>query len=145
MIREMVSADKSAYFEMSRQFYRSGAALNEIEDVKRENFWNEILKGVYVKGYIIERDGNTAGYALTVPYASQEFGGTVLWIDELFVLPEYRGQGLAREFFGYVQSLSGNIMLRLEAEPDNELAIKLYKSLGFENLPYIQMIKNIIN
>lgn len=31
--------------------------------------------------------------------------------------------------------------LRLEAEPDNTGAIRLYKRLGFEELPYKQLIK----
>ena len=141
MFRLMTANDKEKYFEMSRQFYSSGAALNEIDDKKREFFWNEILNAKQVKGYIIETDGKISGYALTVNYPSQEFGGNVLWIDELFVLPEFRNRGIARSFFEFAEGLSEKIALRLEVEPDNEKAVKLYKSLGFKPLPYLQMIK----
>lgn len=34
--------------------------------------------------------------------------------------------------------------LRLEVEPDNEAAIRLYTRLGYEDLPYRQMIKPLI-
>lgn len=142
MIRKIECTDKEIYFKMSEQFYASGAALSAIGNDKREAFWPEILKDVFVHGYICEHGGECAGYALTVPYASQEFGGTVLWIDELFVLPEFRGLGIAKEFLRYAEKLSGNVMLRLEVEKDNERAVKIYGDGGFGVLPYIQMIKN---
>ena len=34
------------------------------------------------------------GYALLVPYWSNEFGGTLLFVDELFVVPEFRSRGI---------------------------------------------------
>ena len=141
MFRKICANDKEIYFEMSREFYSSGAALKPIGDDKRERVWEALSQGDGVLGYIIEADGETAGYALTVPYFSQEAGGKILWVDELFVLPKFRGRGIAKEFFKFSEGLSGYAALRLEAEPDNERAIKLYKSLGFKPLPYLQMIK----
>ena len=141
MIREMRESDRQNYFEMSRGFYASGAAKGEITDGARADFWRHIAEGQSVKGYIIEDGGETAGYALTVSYPSQEFGGKVLWIDELFVKPEFRGRGLGKEFILFAETLENNVLLRLEAEPDNEKAIKLYEALGFEPLKYLQMIK----
>lgn len=141
MIRKMIESDRQNYFEMSRQFYSCGATLCEIDDSLREKFWNEILSDNSLKAYILEYGNETAGYALTVLYPSQEYGGNVLWIDELFVLPAFRGKGVAKEFFNFVSGLENKVMLRLEAEKDNERALKLYKSLGFEVLPYVQMIK----
>ncbi len=143
-IRLITPSDKKEYFEMSRAFYASGAAKGEITDDLRESFWKEILKGELLKGYFFEVNGEVAGFALTPVYASQEFGGRVLWIDELFVKPQFRGQGLATEFFGFLENNSqGCKLLRLEVEPDNKKAISLYKSLGFENLIYGQMIKKL--
>ena len=39
--------------------------------------------------------GRAVGYALLISFWSNEFGGEVCTIDELFVLPEHRGRGLA--------------------------------------------------
>ena len=141
MLRKITNTDKEIYFEMSRTFYSCGAALKPISDEKRENFWKTIVEDIYVNGYIIECDGRVAGYAITVPYASQESGGVVLWVDELFVKPEFRGRGLAKEFFAYISASADKTALRLEAEPNNQKAIRLYESIGFRHLPYIQMIK----
>ncbi len=126
---------------MSRMFYASGAALRQIDDEKRVKFWTEILKNNAVKGYILEYGNSVAGYALTVSYPSQEFGGEVLWIDELFVKPEYRGKKLGGEFLDFAANSAKKVLLRLEVEQDNQRAIALYKAKGFEVLPYIQMIK----
>ncbi len=141
MFRLITESDRESYFEMSKCFYSSGAAIKEIDDAKRNVFWCEILKAQQIKGYIFEEDGKHAGYALTVEYPSQEYGGTVLWVDELFVKPEFRGRKIARKFFAFAESICENVALRLEAEPDNERAIKLYERLGFEKLPYLQMVK----
>lgn len=122
-------------------FYASGAALRQIDDEKRVKFWSEILKNNAVNGYILEYGNSVAGYALTVSYPSQEFGGEVLWIDELFVKPEYRGKKLGGEFLDFAANSAKKVLLRLEVEQDNQRAIALYKAKGFEVLPYIQMIK----
>lgn len=139
----MTESDRAQYFEMSKSFYSSGAAHYKIEDEKRNKFWKYIIEDVFVNGYILECENKVAGYALTVNYCSQEFGGKVLWIDELFVKPEFRGRNLATEFLEYVKSLDGNVLLRLEAEKNNQKAIALYKRLGFEELDYLQLIKKI--
>lgn len=38
--------------------------------------------------------GTVAGYALLIPYWSNEFAGRVLFVDELFVRPGFRGRGI---------------------------------------------------
>lgn len=143
MIRKINCNDKDIYFEMSREFYRSGATATEIDDAKRNVFWNTILENNSLNGYIFEVDGQIAGYAITVYYPSQEYGGNILWIDELFVKPKYRGRGIAKAFFEFAEKLTDKVLLRLEAEPNNKKAISLYESLGFKKLTYIQMIKSI--
>ena len=99
----------------------------------------------YAAAYILEYENKTAGYALLAKTFSQEAGGMVLWIEELYIMPEYRCRGLGHEFFSYLKdNLCNNVKrLRLEAESSNTKAISLYKRLGFEDLPYSQMIKDL--
>ena len=53
---------------------------------------------VYVDGFLLQSDsGETMGYALVSKTFSQEPGGRAIWVEELSVLPEFRGQGLGSE------------------------------------------------
>lgn len=142
-IRTMTCADRDEYFEMSRAFYDSGAAHRPIEEKKRESFWEEILLGELVKGYLLEYDGETAGYALAFYYASQEFGGRTLFLDEIFIKEKFRGRGLAKRFFAFFEKNEDPVACRLEVERSNVRAVGLYRSLGYETLDYMQMIKKI--
>src|SRR5919108_5794648 len=45
------------------------------------------------------------GYALLVPYWSNEFGGTLLFVDELFVVSNARRRGIGRSFFKYLEEV----------------------------------------
>ena len=54
--------------------------------------------------------------------------------------PEYRSRGLATEFFEWLKSDDSIMRLRLEVEDYNEGAKRLYERMGFELLPYLQMV-----
>jgi GNAT superfamily N-acetyltransferase len=47
---------------------------------------------------IFEVDNSIAGYALLTFYWSNEYQGEVAIIDELYVKPEYRNQGISTQF-----------------------------------------------
>ena len=73
------------------------------------------------------------GYALLIPYWSNEFGGTVLFVDEMFVIPEVRNRGIGRSFFKSLDQARPfeAVALALEVSPGNSGALRLYESLGF--------------
>ncbi len=73
------------------------------------------------------------GYSLLIPYWSNEFGGKLLFVDELFVVPEARNRGFGRKFFGYLdrERPFNAVAVALEASPTNIRARRLYESLGF--------------
>lgn len=85
--------------------------------------------------WIIEADGQTAGYlVLTVGY-SLEFHGRYGLLDELFVEEAFRGQGIgarALAFAEHVSRLRGLQALRLEVGRANPRAVALYQRSGFE-------------
>ena len=69
----------------------------------------------------------------------------MLWVDEIYIRPEYRGIGLAKELLSYVKDhFAGKVKrIRLDVEADNEKAIALYEKIGFVPLNYQQMIINL--
>src|SRR5260370_18868596 len=52
------------------------------------------------RAVVCDFEGRTVGYALLISFWSNELGGEVCNIDELFVAPQYRGRGLATALFG---------------------------------------------
>lgn len=146
MIREMNENDQDIFYKLTNLFYKSDSVLADIPNDFHIKTFKEIMRSSdYLNGYILLKDNKPAGYALTSKYYSHEAGGITLFVDELFVLKEYRSQGLAKEFFQYINdNLDDTVVrLRLEVESDNNGAIKLYDNEGFSFLNYAQMIKNI--
>lgn len=131
---------------MAKNFYSSDAVNHNVPQKHFINTFDELMRSDnYVSGYIMEYESNKAGYALLAKTFSQEAGGMVLWIEELYVMPEYRCCGLGHEFFSYLKSnLCNNVKrIRLEVENSNKKAISLYKSIGLKDFPYSQMIKDL--
>lgn len=145
MIRRFEEKDREMYIDMAREFYHSDAVLHPVPDSHFEKTADEALRCGGCAGiYILEYDSEPAGYALTARSFSQEAGGMVLWIEEIYIRDKYRSKGLGREFFDYADKNRGEdtVRIRLEAEADNTRALSLYRKLGYEVLDYVQMIKD---
>ncbi len=146
MVRPITKDDRAAFLIFARAFYASEAVAHPVPPAYHARTFEELMQNSpYAAGYMLEAAGKPVGYALTAQTYSQEAGGMVLWIEELFVLPEHRGKGLGSEFFTYVkEKLEPNYArLRLEVEPQNEAALRLYQKMGFTPLPYRQMVKEL--
>ena len=142
-IRKIRYDDKNDYINMAREFYASDAVLIHVDDSHFEATFGELMRSEdYAVCYIFELDGKKAGYSLLAKAYSQEAGGLVLWIEEIFVKKELRGKGIGKEFFSFLlKDRPENVKrLRLEVEKENEGAVRLYKSFGFDFLGYDQMI-----
>lgn len=74
---------------------------------------------------------------------STEFGKNCIWIEDLYIKDEYRGMGIGSNFFKYIEEKYTDVVFRLEAEEENERAVKVYKKTGYKELPYYEMIKMI--
>ena len=100
-----------------------------------------------VRGRILlfMRSDIVCGYALLIPYWSNEFGGTVLLIDELFVEKPHRGQGMARAFFDFVTATRpfDAVALALEVSPKNARARALYEAMGFHERHHRMMTRRL--
>jgi ribosomal protein S18 acetylase RimI-like enzyme len=81
---------------------------------------------------VFECDGFVVGYALMFKFWYNEFGGMILNIDELFVLPDFRSRGIASHYLSTLGERKDDyVALALEVLPENERAHALYKRMGF--------------
>jgi GNAT superfamily N-acetyltransferase len=94
-------------------------------------------KGVY---YLAEREGQSVGCLLTVPEWSDWRCKTCLWIHSVYILPEFRNQGVYKEMYNhlkqFVKSSEDYFGLRLYVEKTNEKAQSVYEKLGMTQEHY---------
>ena len=87
-----------------------------------------------------------AGYAIVIYFWSNELGGNVLYIDELFVKKAWRNCGIATRFFDAISSNEQGAVkaLQLEVTPSNEQAMSYYKRLGFGSSKNSHLLKSLL-
>lgn len=95
-------------------------------------------KGNY---YLAEKNGKVIGSLLTTFEWSDWRNGTVLWIQSVYVVPEFRRKGVYSKLYGHVKNLvlenSDLKGIRLYADKTNDGAHKVYQKLGMSPDHYI--------
>ena len=142
-IRPMEASDKDAVTDMMRSFYTSEAVYTNGSE---EIFSNDVDACVsdcpFASGYVFTReDGSICGYSMLAHSYSTEYGKPAIWIEDLFIEEDARGEGLGSRLFDLVREKYPDHVHRLEVEDTNLHAIRLYKKSGFTTLPYAEMIR----
>ncbi len=141
MIEKLSNKYKNEYVFMAKEFYSSPAVMHAIpEDYILETYEYLLTDNPYAECYVAIKDEKCVGYMLLAKTYSQEAGGIVYWIEEIFVLSSFRNKGIGKEFFEFLENNVPCARFRIEVEEDNINAISLYKKYGFEFIPYKQMI-----
>ena len=88
-------------------------------------------KGIY---YVAETDEKVVGSLLTTFEWSDWRNGTVLWIQSVYVRPEFRKRSIFSRLYKHIQekvALNPDLMgIRLYADKTNTAAHGVYKHLG---------------
>ncbi len=143
VIKSYTPDDRQRVLEMFGEFYSSSAVLHPIGEQCFCATLNEADKGgsPFLAIDILEQDGQTAGYALCSFGFSSEAGGKTVWLEEFYVREKYRGKGIGRSYLEYfMQRYSSFARMRLETEPSNAAAVRLYEKFGFKKLDYCQYV-----
>ena len=142
-LRAMEDPDKAAVIGMMRGFYASEAVhTNGSEEVFNNDVDACISDNPFASGYVFTReDGSICGYSMLAHSYSTEYGRPVIWIEDLFLEEDVRGQGLAANLFDLVKEKYPDHIHRLEVEETNLHAIRAYKKNGFTMLRYAEMIR----
>ena len=103
------------------------------EDVMRDGFGPTPK----FRTLIAEWDGQAAGYALFFEFYSSFQGRAGLFLEDIFVRPQYRKHGIGSELLAQVARIAweeGYFCLRWEVLDWNSTAIEFYRKLGAEFL-----------
>ena len=128
------NADLSELEQMILALYQEDPPGEEMSHQKIRRTVEELLshpeKGIIT---IFCVDDAVVGYAITIYYWSNEFGGNIASIDEFYVKPLWRGKGIGTSFFEhFVFDNAGNLKgIQAEVTPVNKKAFKYYFRKGF--------------
>ena len=141
--RLMKNADRKTITKLMFDFYEEDTYVKNITIKKIKNTFIEL--GKYPeKGciFVVENKSEIIGYALLVNYWSNEFGGNILHIDELFIRPIYRRKGIGTKFFHYIidHYVNNPVALQLEVTKKNKRGEEFYKNFGFSKSKYNRLI-----
>lgn len=141
--RKIENKDATCVIDMMRIFYTSDAVYtNGSEEIYEANVINCISDNPYVDGYVFVVGNNVQGYGMVAKSFSTEFGKPCIWIEDIYVKEEYRGLGIGSRFLKFIEEKYPNSLFRLEVEPENVVAVNVYKKCGYDVLPYTEMKKN---
>ena len=84
-----------------------------------------------------EPEAPAAGYLVVTFVHAMEYGGITAVVDDFYVRPEARGEGLGKAALAAARACEelGMRAMRVEVGMDNAAAQTVYRSAGFEALP----------
>ena len=140
-IRSMREADRASVLNMMRVFYASPAVhTNGSEEIFQADISVCVGDSPYAEGFVFEQGGVLSGYGMIAKSFSTEFGKPCIWIEDIYLLPEYRRCGAATQFIQMLRTTFPNAVIRLEAEEENVSALAVYHKNGMTELPYVELI-----
>ena len=98
-IRKFRQEDKSFILNMMKEFYTSDAVYtNGSDEIYNADFDECLNNSPYLEGYTFCENENIIGYAMIAKGFSTEFGKRCIWLEDLYLLEPYRGQGIIPQF-----------------------------------------------
>ncbi len=92
--------------------------------------------------FFIEEDSLKSGILILKTH-----GGSVVWIEDLYVIKEMRNHGIASRAIVLAEKYASDIMkapaICMDVIPQNEAAVKLYRSLGYDTISMVTLRKSI--
>ncbi|HSN96864.1 MAG TPA: GNAT family N-acetyltransferase [Candidatus Nanopelagicales bacterium] len=89
-------------------------------------------------------DGALIGYALLIPFWSGEYGGELFLLDEFYLTPDRRSQGLGARFIAWIEETArrtGRVGITFGVVGGNPRAMRFYERLGYERLDLVTFDK----
>ena len=131
-ILNMTAAHEAAVLEMMRQFYASPAVLsNGSEAIFRRDIAACVSDSPFIEGYVFAEGQTLMGYAMVAATFNCEYGLPCRWIEDLYILPRFRSQGIGTEVIRRCIESSRGAGIFLYVFRENKRAVSLYERLGF--------------
>ena len=136
-LREAGQADVPELVGLMSRFYaESGFGLDE--ERAAAGFEALLADTCLGRVWLIDPGPPAAGYIVVTFAFAMEYGGMAATVDDFFIAPEARGEGLGKAALAEVRRVCAGLgmrALRVEVGTGNVVARAVYRSAGFESLP----------
>jgi ribosomal protein S18 acetylase RimI-like enzyme len=131
-------ADKIIDFQLKMALETEDLQLNEITVKKGvQAVFDDSKKGKY---YVVTYENSVIASLLTTYEWSDWRNAKVIWIQSVYVLPEYRNKGIFKLMYAKIKDIVKNSTefkgIRLYVDKSNMNAQKVYLALGMSNEHY---------
>ncbi|TPG92101.1 GNAT family N-acetyltransferase [Brevibacillus laterosporus] len=141
-VRDYLDADYNEFLEMVSSLYSKDLEGQPMNRTKVNATINECKKNPQkVRIIILLNNNEIIGYSILVYFWSNEYGGNILFIDELYVKEDSRSRGIGAYFLNCIEKMDNIVALQLETNPSNKRVFNYYTRLGFEVVGNTQLIK----
>jgi ribosomal protein S18 acetylase RimI-like enzyme len=106
-----------------------------------------LADSTFGKAWMFSEGATPAGYIVLTLSFSFEYHGQDAFIDELYVEPQYRRQGIGLRAVQFVEERARELgvqALHLEVDPGNDPALELYRRAGYEDHKRYLMTKLLV-
>lgn len=141
--RDITPQDHDLVIPMVQAFYQSDAVDHPVDTAILERSFQDAADPAedLLRGLIVQWDGKPAGYLYITQCYSAEVGGRCVFLEEIYLEPEFRGQGLGTKIMTWIEDTYPTARrFRLEVTQANQGAIHLYQKSGYQFLHYDQMV-----
>mgnify|MGYP002509691215 CR=1 FL=1 len=141
--RELTPEDRELILPMVQEFYHSDAVDHPVDrEILERSFQAAADPGEpLLRGVLIQWKGESAGYLYVTQCYSAEVGGRCVFIEEIYLRPEFRGRGLGARIMAWLErEYPSARRFRLEVTRANQGAVRLYQRAGYAFLHYDQMV-----
>lgn len=141
--REITPQDHDLVIPMVEAFYHSDAVDHPVDAAILERSFRDAADPgePLLRGLLIQWEGAPAGYMYVTQCYSAEVGGRCVFIEEIYLEPEFRRQGLGGQIMAWLEEeYPGARRFRLEVTQANQGAVRLYQKAGYDYLRYDQMV-----
>ena len=146
--RTLTPEDHDLVVPMVLDFYHSDAVDHPVDAAILERSFRDAADPAepLLRGLLIQWDGEAAGYLYVTQCYSAEVGGRCVFIEEIYLSPEFRGRGLGTQIMAWLEGEYPTARrFRLEVTQANQGAVRLYQKAGYQFLRYDQMVLDKIN
>lgn len=137
-IRQAVADDVADIFNLIQALAEYEKLSHQVTGTAEELQKHLFGEQVYAEAILTELDSKIVGFALFITNYSTFLTKPGLYLEDLFVLPEYRRQGIGKAMLAYLGKLAVERnagRLEWSVLDWNESAIAFYQSMGAKVLP----------